>query len=264
LLYCKRVFHALGKEAIVQLRIAGILCAFAIHPFPALADPAPAMHADASPPAVSDAVRLEAARNVVKALLPEGTYGKIMKSTMDGLMGSVMDQVKSMPLRELAGMTGQPQQKLAQLGPGTLGQIMEIYDPAFNQRSQIMMNVMMGEMTTMMSQMEPEIRDSLSRTYARKFSTDQLMELNHFFATSTGSLYASQSMTMVAEPEMLAKMREMVPRMMNQMPATMQHVRDATADLPPPKQFGQLTAAERAKLARLLGVPVQSLSRSRH
>ncbi len=225
----------------------------------AAAQPAPAAAA-ASP---VDPTRLAAARATVDRLFPDGTYARMMKGSMDTILGSIMDSAAQLPLRDLAGIGGMTEADLKKLGDTTLAQVMEIYDPAYRQRIDIGMRLMMGEMGQMMGQFEPEIRDGLSLAYARRFSAEQLTEMNRFFATPAGSAYAAESMAIFMSPEVMQKMQSMMPRMMQAMGPIVKKVEAATAGLPKPRKLEELSSAERAKLAKLLGVAESELPRRR-
>jgi hypothetical protein len=228
--------------------------------------PVAALAQEAAPPVALPAIdplRLSTAQVTVQAIFPPGTYARIMKSSMDAVMGTVMDKFQDMPLRDLAGMTGIKDEALAKLGKGTIREVMAIYDPAFNQRIDLSMHTMMNEMTGMMTQFEPGFRDGLARAYAKRFTVPQLTELNRFFASTTGAIYASESMTLFTDPEVMTKMQEMLPELMKQMPSIIGKVQTATASLPKPRQFKDLSAVERSHLAQLLGVSEAELGKGR-
>jgi hypothetical protein len=84
--------------------------------------------------------------------------------------------------------------------------------------------------------------------------------LNRFFATPTGSEYASNSMTLFMDPAVMGRMQALLPQIMRQMPAMIQKMTAATANLPKPRRYSDLTAAERAQLARLLGLSEADLA----
>ncbi|MEL6828246.1 MAG: DUF2059 domain-containing protein, partial [Pseudomonadota bacterium] len=123
-------------------------------------------------------------------------------------------------------------------GDRTLAEVSREADPHFEERMQISTRVMMDEMVTLMTTMEPAIRDALVNIYARKFTVAQLGEMNRFFATDTGSAFARDYMMVFVDPEMMESMMSMVPQMMQAMPDIMEKVKDATSHLPPVKMPG--------------------------
>lgn len=198
-----------------------------------------------------DPARLAAARQTVDYIFPAGTYGRIMSGTMDQMMDSIMDSTAQMPIKSLTAMSGFDTSKL---GSASIAEIMEIYDPAYKERMRIVTRTMMADMTRLMTQFEPEIRDGLAHAYASKFDARQLGEMNAFFATPTGKAYAADSYLIMMSPEVMAKMQAFMPRLMQQMPAIMEKVKAATDKLPPVRQYADLGEAEKDKLATLLGI----------
>lgn len=243
----------------MKMKKMALAAAFAFTTLPAL----PLFAQDAVPaqPAAIDPARLAAARITVDHIFPTGTYARMMNTTMDKVMDSVMGGMGQMPLREFAAMGGLKPEELAKLGPATLQDIMAIYDPAYHERMTVTMHVMMKEMTGIMTQFEPAIRDGLAHAYAGKFTVEQLNDLNRFFATPSGALYASNAMVMYTDPEVMSKMQAFMPEMVKQMPAIMAKVGEATASLPKPRKFDDLKPAERARLASLLGVKEADLGK---
>ena len=229
---------------------------------PLAAQTIPAEPASAAPVAAPiDPARLAAAAPVIDRVFPVGTYARMMNGSMDAIMGSVMDGVGKLPMRDLARMGGLSEEQLKGMGEGSLKDIMEIIDPAYNQRMDLMMHTMMGEMVTVMSEFEPAVRDGLTQAYARHFNTQQLADLNTFFATPTGQDYAANSMLLFMDPAVMAKMQEFAPALMKQMPGIMSKVEAATASLPKPRRFKDLTKAERARLAKLFGTTEAELAK---
>jgi hypothetical protein len=198
--------------------------------------------------------KLVVATRIASRLLPDGIYRKMMGGTLTKMMDGMTDQITSLPLSSLAEMGGLAPEKVKSLGSGTMKEMMAILDPAFDQRMKITMSMMMGDMVDLMSSMEPSVREGMAEAYARRFTDTQLADLEQFFATPTGSQYAAQSMEIFADPALVSRMQAMVPKMMQAMPAMMKKVGDATASLPKPKTTSELTASDKAKLAKLMGI----------
>ncbi|GAO55085.1 DUF2059 domain-containing protein [Novosphingobium sp. MD-1] len=240
---------------------ATVAAALLLSPATAIAQESPAPATSASPalPPV-DPARLQAATATVDHIFPAGTYAKIMNGTMDTIVRQSVDSMTALPMRDLVGLAGLKPEEAAKVGKGTMAEVMAILDPAFRQRTDLSMTVMRDEMTAMMTQFEPDMRAGLAEAYARRFSAAQLDELNHFFATPTGSEYASNSMTLFMDPAVIGRMQALLPQIMRQMPAMIQKMTAATANLPKPRRYADLTAAERAQLARLLGLSEADLA----
>ncbi|AMO72966.1 DUF2059 domain-containing protein [Sphingorhabdus sp. M41] len=185
--------------------------------------------------AVIDPARLAAAVVTVDYLFPLGTYKRMMKGTMDQMMDSIISQSFDRPMAETMKGYGVDDAAIAEMGNASLNDMMLERDPHFKERMQISTKVMTNEMVDLMTAMEPAIRETLANIYARKFTTDQLAEMNAFFATETGSAFARDYMMVFVDPEMMQSMMSFVPEMMQAMPAIMKKVEEATAHLPPLK-----------------------------
>lgn len=183
----------------------------------------------------TDSARLEAAAGTIDHLFPLGTYERMMRGTMDKVMDSMLSSIGAMTLDDLTGANAVKQDAVPEEGaPQTLADYSRAADPHFDERMRISSRVMMDEMVTLMTSMEPEIREALTKIYARKFTVDQLNEMNSFFATDTGAAFARDYMMVFVDPEMMESMMGLVPEMMRAMPDIMQKVEAATAHLPPP------------------------------
>jgi hypothetical protein len=194
----------------------------------------PKAEAVAEQAAPIDPIRLSAAKPVIDRLWPLGTYRKMMDGTMSKLMDQIMGSMMDMPAKDMIGAADSSGKMEKAVGDSSMGEMAEKADPAFRERMKITMDVMMREMIPLMEKIEPEVRNSLANIYARRFSAEQLADMDRFFATPTGSAYASQSMLVMMDPEMLGAMQKFAPDMMRAMPDIMKKVEAATAHLPKP------------------------------
>ncbi|HEX8445975.1 MAG TPA: DUF2059 domain-containing protein [Sphingomonas sp.] len=203
----------------------------------ALAAPAPAQTVAVPPPvaaqpAAIDPARLTAATRIIGRVWPLGTYRRMMDGMMDRIMESTMASMYAMPVRDMAGMGGASADAQKALGNKTMGETIAAADPAFRERMKITTKVMTDEMVGMMSAVEPQVQTALARAYATRFTLAQLDDLDRFFATPTGAVYAREAMMLYTDPEMIKAMQAFVPTLMQRMPAIMEKVKAATAHLP--------------------------------
>jgi hypothetical protein len=187
----------------------------------------------AAEPAV-DAARLALAGTTVEHLWPLGTYARMMGSSMDRMMDSMMASMFDLKMGDVGAAAGASDKKDPGLRNMTMREAMAKADPHFQERMKITNRVMMNEMIPVMSRIEPDLRSALARVYARKFTSEQLADLNRFFATPSGRLYAAESMMLYVEPEVMGLMGKFAPEFMKAMPDIMAKVQAATAHLPPP------------------------------
>lgn len=181
-----------------------------------------------TPVVAPDPARIAAAEKAVAALVPTGVYMKMMRDQFPRMMDTMMTEMMGMSPAEL----GLPD---ASDGKGkTMGTAITAADPHFQERMQIMTRVMGEEMGSVFGKIEPRMRAGIARVFARKFTTQQLDELNAFFATPTGGMFAGEYLTMLVEPEVMQEMMAVMPEMMKSMPAIVAKVEKATAHLPEP------------------------------
>lgn len=230
----------------LKLAAAGLALATA-----ALVTPAHAQDA-AAEAAPLDPARLAAAQKMVGYLLPDGSYARMMEQSMDQIVAMSMNSVMDLPMRDLAALGGVSEQDLASAGEGTMREMMAILDPHFEERQTLSMRAMMSAMTGVMTSMEPKVREGLSEAYAAQFTAAELNEITRFFETPAGGKYAASSMMVYMDPAVMARMQEMVPALMQEMPAIIEETKQATAHLPPPRSVDELTEEERAKLGGMI------------
>lgn len=179
------------------------------------------------PSAEIDPARLAAAERVVAALVPPGTYMRMMRDQFPAMMDGMMTQMMGMSAAEL-GAPG------ADGSTAPVGKAIAEADPHFRERMAIMTKVMGEEFGAVFDKLEPRVRTGLSRAFARKFTTAQLNELDAFFTTPTGKAFAGEYLTTFMDPEVMQEMMAATPEIMKAMPAIMAKVEKATAHLPPP------------------------------
>jgi hypothetical protein len=170
-----------------------------------------------------DPARQAVAEKVVASLVPNGIYGRIMRDQFPKMMDMMM-----------ARMSGMSPADIGQKGDGTIGEAARKQDPHFDERMRIMTRVMGEEMGGIFDKMEPRIRAGLARAFARRFTLQQLADMNAFFATPSGAAFANDYLLTFMDPELMQEMIGLMPEMLKAMPAMMAKVEKATADLPPP------------------------------
>ena len=175
-----------------------------------------------------DAERIAAAAVTIDALFPVGSYERMMRGTMDKMMDSILSSVTGMTPRQMGV------DDVGDAADVPLGEIVAAEDPDFEERMRLSTKVMMNEMVDLMTEVEPAVRIALTRSFARRYSVEQLGEMNAFFATPTGSAFARDYLMTFTDPEMMDAMQAFVPRMMERMPAIAAKVEAATSHLPPP------------------------------
>ncbi|MBE5073853.1 DUF2059 domain-containing protein [Erythrobacteraceae bacterium E2-1 Yellow Sea] len=209
----------------------------------------------ADPLTAEQQLRLPASEVVVQKIFPPGTYIQMMNETLRPMMDQMMAQMGNLPLKHLVAMAGVSEDEIAELGDGTLAELAQIMDPAYQQRQKIIADETMNWMAQLMDTVEPSFRAGLARAYAVRFSESELADMSAFFDTPSGGKYASQSMLIMTDRQVMAAMSEMMPAMFDMMPVMTQAIQERTASLPPARDIDDLSDEERARIAELLGVP---------
>lgn len=188
-----------------------------------LATPGQTASAPTTTTAAPDPARLAVAQKVVAKLVPQGVYLRMMRDAYPQMMEAMIAQ-----------MSGISAEQLGEEGKGkTLEQAAAEKDPAFRERMKIMTRVMGEEMGKLMDKLEPRVRAALGKSFARRFTLQQLNDLDGFFATPSGTAFAKDYLLTFMDPEMMQEMSAAAPEMMRAMPAIMERVEKETAHLPP-------------------------------
>ena len=196
--------------------------------------------------------RLPEAGRVVDAVFPPGTYARMMEDTMAPMMQGMTGRISQVPIQQLAAMIGADDSNLGGMSDATLGQIMAILDPAFEQRQEAITQVVVDFTTEMMVTMEPAYRAGLVRAYALRFTREELLAMGDFFQTEAGSRYASQSMLIFTDPQVMSVMNEMGPMMGEMLPQLVAEMQEIEARFPPRRKLEDFSADEIEALERLL------------
>lgn len=180
-----------------------------------------------------DPAALAAAAPVIDKLWPVGTYRRMMDGSMSKMMDQIMASMFEMRAADMAGMTGDSK-AAEKAGDASMGDLATKADPYFKERMRLTMNAITTEMIPLFDKVEPQVRESLKAIYARRFSAQQLDEMNAFFSTPTGKAYAGQAMLVYMDPEMIKAMQSFTPEIIKAMPGIMKKAEEATKHLPPP------------------------------
>lgn len=204
--------------------------------------------------------RLPAAERVVAKVMPDGLYARMMSEMFDSTMEPILEAIPGIDTATIAARLGMDLAAVEALDPQALEEIVALLDPAHEQRGAATMAAMREQMTGLFSAFEPALRSGLAEAYAVRFNDAQLADLEAFFATPTGAFYATESTMVFADPRTMAGMMESMPAMMAEMPDMEGAMAAAVAGLPPERDFADLSAAERARLAELAGVEEATLA----
>lgn len=220
-----------------------ILAALLLSATPAFAQTAQTKTAPAAAQSV-DPARLTLARKTIEYVWPLGTYERLMSASLDQMMDSMLKGMFDVKLGDMVSSDKEMTEEDKKIAQTTMREAILKKDPHFEERMRITNKVMMGEMGAVLVKMEPSIREGLAKAYAKKFDAGQLADLNTFFQTPTGRVYAAESLLLYTDPEMMTAMTGSMPEIMKAMPAIMDKVKKATAHLPEPPKAEQADDAD--------------------
>ena len=206
-----------------------------------------------------DPQRLTLAKQATSQIMPDGIYSKMMTGLMDKVMGAFLMPTGGMSDMEISLATGVD---VPEAGFDTAKRqaVTDLLDPNHAQRTAAVKNMLNPMMDKMARVIEPPMREGLARAYARKFSFEQLTELNGFFATPTGGVYASESFLLQADPEVMQAVFSAMPSLLGELGDPSADMEKTMAAIPAAKTLGELSAKEKDSLAKLLGTTADKLS----
>jgi hypothetical protein len=207
--------------------------------------------------------RLALAKQTADKIMPEGVYGKMMTDLINKVLGSFIGGKEGMSDFEIATQTG------VEIGEAGLAAdkrlaVTRLLDSRHADRMTMITDTMVPMVDKIVTRFEPPFRDGLSRAYARKFTSEQLAELNRFFSTPVGSLYAAESLPLQIDPEVMRAVIEGLPDLVKsftgpELEAEMKAADAKMKALPKPRNISDLNEAELDKLAGLLGTTTDML-----
>jgi hypothetical protein len=213
-------------------------------------------------PAIPPA-QLALAKKTTGALVPAGSLEKMMDNLYGKLFRGFLGEFGGVSDLMLSYKTGVESEKIAALDQPTRDKIADIFDPQRKAREEQIMANVKPIVSEVLRDLETPMRDGMAAAFARKFSADQLTQMNAFFATPAGSAYANEWMALQADPEVMLAIIRSVPPMIGKWVDRAPELEGKFKDLPKEKQLTDLSDAELTKLAGLLQVDVQTLKDQR-
>ncbi|GMN02321.1 DUF2059 domain-containing protein [Erythrobacter sp. MTPC3] len=193
------------------------------------------------------------ASEMVDKIMPVGTFGIAMQDSMEPMMAAMMGAVSGNPRLRISSITGVDADELEALDDDQAQEVLDIFDPAFEARTNKMSEILIEMVGGLFNAIEPAYRDAYARALTTKFGADEMTELLAFFEKPVGEKFAQQSFLVQYDPQMLGVMEQMGPAMMEVMPGMMESFKTLDEQLAEARSFGDLSANERARAARLIG-----------
>ena len=200
---------------------------------------------------------LPLANDVVAKMLPDGFYAEIMEDIMGSTMRPILSMFSGPSFVVMSRIS--LDDGLPELSEAEMAELAGVLDPAYATRGDAIISAMTGGMGDMFAVMEGPMREGMAKYYVTRFTGPQLGEINAFFETPTGALFARESMAMAADPQFMSSIMSTMPEVMGQMGDFDARMEAAMESIPEAKTFDALTAEERTRAAALLGISVPEL-----
>ena len=207
--------------------------------------------------------RLALAQQTTAALVPSGSLERMMDNLYGKMFKTIMGQADGASDLMLSIKTGVESDTIAALDAGTKTAIADLFDPHRKEREEQITRLVKPLISEALADLEPPMREGMAKAYARKFSAQQLGELNAFFATPTGQAYAQEWMAAQADPEVMLAVAKAVPPMVLKFIDRAPAIAEGFKDLPKERALADLSDAEMKKLAKMMKVDVKTLEDNR-
>lgn len=202
--------------------------------------------------------RLPLAKKIVDKMVPPGTYGEMMGSMFNKIIGPMMSKFEDASPADVAKQIGVEADEI-DLDSNQLAEVSALLDPAWQERRKLEMTTVQGAMGKMMTAMEPGVRAALSEAYAVYFDQKELTDIDAFFSTDSGVAFARKSFTMSSDPRFIAATMKALPDAMGALSDMEEEVKTASAALPPLRGWADLSGEQRVRLSELTGLNAQQL-----
>lgn len=207
--------------------------------------------------------RLELAQKTMGQLIPAGSLEKMMDNLYGKMFKTIMGEFGGQSDLMLSIKTGVESEQIAALDEATKTKVADMFDPHRKEREDQITRVIKPLISEVLGDMEPPMREGMSKAYARKFTAAQLTDLNGFLATPTGTLYANEWMALQADPEVMLAIIKAVPPLITKFIDRAPQIDKDMKDLPKEKQLSDFSDKELASLAKLMKVDVKVLKEQR-
>ncbi len=147
----------------------------------------------------------------MSALIPAGSLEKMIDNLYGKMFKTIMGEFGGQSDLMLSIQTGVESDQIAKLDEATKGKVADMFDPHRKEREDQITKVIKPLISEVLGDMEPPMREGMSKAYARRFTAAQLTDLNGFLATPTGTLYANEWMALQADPEVMVAVVKAVP-----------------------------------------------------
>lgn len=151
--------------------------------------------------------RLAVAEKIVARLFPVGTSERALRSTLNNMIIPMIDRTLDLTVNEAIELFGVPEDLIPEdqeeNNERKIGDLIKENDPDFREKMDTLFDVYPEIVGLTSEPIEPALAGAMARDYARKYDLQQLNDLNLFFSSPTGALFANDFMLSTASIDMV-------------------------------------------------------------
>lgn len=203
--------------------------------------------------ATADAERLAIAGEVAAILMPAGAFRRSVQPNIDRMAGGARNAMLNAPMRAFVRDAAIKPEAPIRIDEATAARAMAVIDPAFAQRQQIITDLLTTRAGAIIDAFEPQARTAMAQAFAGRLTADELKALLAFLRTPAGGAYAVAQSTIGRDPAITESGRRLMAQIDGVQPGVLKDAAAATAKLPRPRRYADLTETEKAQVFRLIG-----------
>ena len=203
------------------------------------------------------------ARRLAAVIIPEEMSEDGRWFPLIGVFSAMMFEQQMRPVAMLREGLGPPARQL-RIDDADARLALAIIDPAWEERGALISESADLMQRYLLQVAGPNLREAIAETFVIEFDEPVLRDLEVFFATDSGRQYARQSMGLGNGPRFLSALATSFenPQGTEVLQAEMETIEERTAQLPPVRQFAELTPEQLARLSALTGLTEEEIEES--
>lgn len=151
--------------------------------------------------------RLVIANRITSRLFPVGTNERVVRTMMNDLIRPMIDRTLELNLVEAIDLFGIDEDVVPRSADiketSSFGELIAEVEPDYREKMDAVFDAYIEISGLVSEPIEPALADAMARDYARKYNLAQLNDLDMFFSTPTGALFAKDFMTSTVSVDMV-------------------------------------------------------------
>jgi len=205
--------------------------------------------------------RLPQAEQIVSVLAPEGRILNLTDGSFDDLLQSAFGDGTKMAMFSVSDQIGLDRLEVfgLDLELPQAEEVARIFDPARDERAARESKLLEEIYEVVMAETQQPVREALSDVLAYHFDEAELAEIDAFISTPVGGEFARKILEIDREPRLSLALDKPYISIMDQVGDVEAKMAEIEKDLPRIRSFGELSPAERARVAELTGLSIEQI-----